>query len=105
MQDGYNDWAASGQPNDEVMLAAVDVNTFLQSVERLRSRASVTHGFATCFDLVEILIGLLRAPHFVGVAPDVAQIRFSGEREVIGLHRNSYSPTCLVSGAWAPPSA
>lgn len=64
MQDGYNDRSASYQPNDEVMLAPVDMNTFLQSVERLRSRTPITDSFATCFDLVEILLGLLKAPTF-----------------------------------------
>jgi hypothetical protein len=75
VQDGYNDRAASGQPDDEVMLAAVDVDAFLQSGERLRSRPPVTHGFATRFDLVEILLGLLYARLQSGllvcVTPDV----------------------------------
>lgn len=78
MQDGDNDRAGSGQPDDEVVFAAVDVDAFLQSLKHLRSRPPVTHGLATGFDLVEVLLGLVKAPRFVGIAPDVPQIRFSG---------------------------
>jgi len=54
MQDGYNDWAGSGHPGDEVMFAAVDLDAFLQFFQRLRPRPPVTHGLATGFDLVEV---------------------------------------------------
>lgn len=79
---------ASAQPNDDVMRAAVDVDAVLQSVERLRSHPPVTYSVATGCDLVETRIGLFKAPGFVSVVPDVAQIRFRRAREVIGPHRN-----------------
>ena len=94
MQNGDNDRPFCIQPDDVVMITTLDPDAVRQTVKRLRP-CGITQGVTALLDPLEIRLGLAEAPCLVGMSPDVAQILFGGNLEVIGRHGAGYSPACL----------